>query len=139
MSRLRGDVLGEELDRIGTQQERSSVTGVGVEALRAQRERQRQEQQAWGPAWAATGLVFTREDGTAYHPEYLAFAVQSAAKKAGLPSIAFHALRHGHAGEGLRAGVDLVTMSRRLGTAPSRSPATSTPTSSMSWTARRPS
>ena len=92
-----------------------AIAPVVVEALRAQRERQRQEQQAWGPAWAATGLVFTREDGSAYHPEYLTFAFQSAAKKAGLPSIAFHALRHGHATEGLRAGVDLVTMSRRLG------------------------
>ena len=92
-----------------------AIAPVVVEALRAQRSHQLEERQAWGRAWTDTGLVFTREDGTAYHPEYLTFAFQSATKKAGLPSIALHALRHGHATAGLRAGVDLVTMSRRLG------------------------
>jgi integrase len=86
-----------------------------VEALRAHRRRQLEERLSWGPAWTDTGLVFTREDGTGLHPQYVTWAFQRAAKRAGLPVLPLHALRHGHATAGLRAGVDLHTMSRRLG------------------------
>jgi integrase len=92
-----------------------ALAPVAVEALRAHRRVQLEERMAWGPAWIDTGLVFTREDGTGYHPEYFTWAFQRAAKRAGLPVIAFHAVRHLHATAGLRAGADLLTMSRRLG------------------------
>ncbi|MGA3221503.1 MAG: hypothetical protein ABSE77_20935 [Acidimicrobiales bacterium] len=55
-------------------------------------------------------FVFTREDGTGYHPEYLTWAFGAATKRAGLPPIAFHALRQGHATTGLRASVSLLVM-----------------------------
>jgi integrase len=61
------------------------------------------------------GLVFTRQDGAPYHPQYLTASFQRAAKKAGLPVLPLHSLRHGHATAGLTAGMDLTVMSRRLG------------------------
>lgn len=45
-----------------------------------------------------------------------------------MPSITPHAVPHGHGTAGLRAGVDLVTMSGRLGHGAPRSRATSSPT-----------
>jgi len=42
-------------------------------------------------------------------------AFQRATERAGLPVLPLHALRHTHATAGLRAGIDLHTMSRRLG------------------------
>jgi integrase len=86
-----------------------------VEALKVHRRRQLEERLAWGAGWVDTGLVFTREDGTGYRPDYILRAFKRAAERAGLPPIAFHALRHGHATAGLRAGIDLLTMSKRLG------------------------
>ena len=40
-------------------------------------------------------------------------AARGAAKK--LPAVTFHALRHTHASMLIRAGVDILTISRRLG------------------------
>lgn len=65
---------------------------VGV--LRAHRRRQLEERMAWGEAWADTGYVFVREDGTPLHPQTLAGHFERAARAAGLPPIRFHDLRH---------------------------------------------
>lgn len=86
-----------------------------VEALRSHKARQAAERLAWGPAWQDTKLVFTREDGTGYHPNYITTAFKRAARRAGLPVIPLHALRHGHATDLLRAGVDIRPAPRRLG------------------------
>lgn len=48
---------------------------------------------------------------TRLHPEVL----PGAARRAGLPVISFHGLRHGAATAGLAAGVPLLAMSKRLG------------------------
>jgi integrase len=42
---------------------------VTVSVLKTWRQWQCDERLEWGPAWTNTGLVFTREDGTAYRPE----------------------------------------------------------------------
>lgn len=59
--------------------------------------------------------MFTYEDGRTPQPTYLLKSFQRAAGRAGLPVIAFHGLRHGAATAGLRAGVPLLAMSKRLG------------------------
>ena len=82
-----------------------------VDALKAHQTRQKAEHLAWGPAWTDTGLVFTRENGTGLHPQYVTWSFQRAAKRAGLPVLPLHALRHGHATAGLplaRARTQLV-------------------------------
>jgi integrase len=86
-----------------------------VAQLRAWRAAQLEERLAWGPAYRDSGLVFTREDGTPFHPEWLSDAFAWRIKQAGLPPIRFHDLRHTHASLGLAAGVPIKVMSERLG------------------------
>jgi len=86
-----------------------------VAALRAHRTRQAQERLAMGPAWQTTGLVFTREDGTALHPEGLSATFERESRAAGLPRIRLHDLRHTHATLALQAGVHPKVVSERLG------------------------
>ncbi len=55
---------------------RSGVRAVSIDAmtmavLEAHRGRQSKEKEQWGRGWLDTGLVFTREDGSAFRPEYL--------------------------------------------------------------------
>ena len=83
--------------------------------LRAQRRRQLEERLAWGEAWTDTGLVFTREDGTAMHPQSISQFFEKRLTAAGLPRINFHGLRHTHATLGLASGVPAKVMQERLG------------------------
>jgi integrase len=86
-----------------------------VGALRTWRAAQVAERLAWGGAWIDSGLVFTREDGTPLHPEWLSDAFVWRVQRAGLPPIRLHDLRHTHASLGLAAGVPVKVMSERLG------------------------
>ncbi len=86
--------------------------------LRWWRERQQTEKKEWLEStgeWTDTGRVFTLEDGTEYHPQYFSDRFERLSKKAGLPPIRLHDLRHGSATLALRAGVAMVTVQRRLG------------------------
>jgi len=86
-----------------------------VQALRTHRRRQLEERMAFGPEWPETGLVFVKEDGAPYHPDNLTRAFAAAARKAGLPAIRLHDVRHSYATAGLEAGVTMKVMSDRLG------------------------
>jgi integrase len=71
------------------------LTAGSVNALRAHRKRQAEERLAAGGLWSDHGLVFASETGTLINPTNLrrrSFA--SLLKKAGLPPIRFHDLRH---------------------------------------------
>ena len=104
----------------GTPKSKSSARTIGLDAgtvaaLRAHRRRQAEERLGWGTAWNDTGLVFVQEDGHGYHPQRFSKMFQVAARKAGLPLIRFHDLRHSYATAGLEAGVALKVMQERLG------------------------
>ena len=86
-----------------------------VAVLRAHKARQAAERLAWGPAWVESGLVFTREDGSALHPEYVTRHFEMLARHSGLPPIRLHDLRHGAATLALAGGADLKTVSEMLG------------------------
>ena len=60
-------------------------------------EAQLKERMAWGGAWADCGLVFTREDGAPLRPATSASTSRLLVRKAGLPPVRFHDLRHGSA------------------------------------------
>ena len=86
-----------------------------VAALRTHHAAQAAERLAAGPAWANSGLVFTRRDGAPLHPEYVRRQFDRHISRAGLPRIRFHDLRHTHATLALQAGVHPKVVSERLG------------------------
>jgi integrase len=59
--------------------------------------------------------VFTRENGTAIHPERLTSWFEQLVRDAALPKIRLHDLRHSYATAALAAGVPAKVVSERLG------------------------
>jgi integrase len=60
-------------------------------------------------------LVFPALNGGPQSPRAFSKAWADAAKSLGFGELSFHALRHTHASQLIDAGVDIVTISRRLG------------------------
>jgi len=88
-----------------------------VELLGEQRERQLFERRAWGDAYRSDlNLVFCRPDGSPEDPDVVGrrFGRRVRALPM-LPAIGLHGLRHTHATLLLEEGVDVKTVSERLG------------------------
>jgi integrase len=92
-----------------------SLDPATVSALRAHRKAQLEERLAWGESWRDTGLVFTREDGEPVHPAGFSDAFERAVKRAQLPRIRLHGLRHTYATLALSASVPLWAVADLLG------------------------
>jgi integrase len=60
-------------------------------------------------------LLFATLDGHLPHPRRVSTDWGNIAASIGMPEITFHALRHTHASQLIAAGVDIVTISKRLG------------------------
>jgi len=86
-----------------------------VTALRSHRARPAEERLSWGAAWQDAGLVIVREDGQLVHPKRLSKWFDQRVKRAGLPRITFHGLRHSYVTMLLRAGQPLRVVSQRAG------------------------
>jgi len=86
-----------------------------VEVLKSQAAQQLDDQQRKGDDWNDTGLVFTKENGEAWHPEVVSRFFRQAVKRSLLPEIRLHDLRHTHATLALRAGIHPKVVSERLG------------------------
>jgi integrase len=63
----------------------------------------------------ADTLVFSTVEGGLLSPDNLSRDWGRVSKAKGLPRVSFHALRHTHASVLIRKGVDILTISRRLG------------------------
>lgn len=68
-----------------------------VEALRRHRRPQHTQAEQWGNAWQDHGLVFCREGGSPLHPEYVSGHFAFLTRRADLPPVRLHDLRHGTA------------------------------------------
>ena len=88
-------------------------TNVGV--VKAQAARQLDEQSDWDDAWVESGLVFTAENGSALDSDSVSRYWRQAVKKARLPKVRLHDLRHTHATLALQAGIHPKVVSERLG------------------------
>lgn len=100
-----------------TQRSRRSIAidPATLAALRARRVGQLEEKMAWGPGWTENGLVFTREDGSLFHPQSLSTAFEAHVKRWELPRLSFHGLRHTYATLALASGMKPWNLSDRLG------------------------
>jgi integrase len=93
-----------------------SIPANVVEILRGHRLRQAELRMALGSRQPASGdPVFTLPDGSHYPPDKLSRDWGNVVRDRRLPRIMFHALRHSHASALIAAGLDVVTISRRLG------------------------
>jgi integrase len=85
-----------------------------IEQLRAHREPS-QGDEAWGPGYQDSGLVFRHEDGSPVHPQLFSQQFEREVRRSGLPRIRPHNVRHTHATIALRARVPVKVISERLG------------------------
>jgi len=83
--------------------------------LRLYRGQQIEDSFKLGDAWKNDNLVFVHEDGTALHPHRPYKWFTEFLERHGLPKITYHQLRHTNASLLISAGVDVVTLSGRLG------------------------
>jgi len=92
------------------------VYGATVAALRGHRSRVLEERLLPGlGAPKDDDLLFTTPVGDPVNPAQFSDAFDRHVKKAGLPRIRFHDLRHTHATQALAAGVHPKVVSERLG------------------------
>jgi integrase len=86
-----------------------------VDVLEWHRRNQIEERAIAGENWNAAGLVFCSENGTPINPSNLNHQFDRFLRHAELPDLRFHHLRHTYAALNIAAGVDLYTLSRRMG------------------------
>jgi integrase len=87
-----------------------------VETMCAHRRRQAEQRLTWGLGRPGPeDYVFTLADGSPYAPDKLSRDWGNVVRDRKLPRVMFHALRHSHASALIAAGLDVVTVSRRLG------------------------
>jgi len=85
--------------------------------LQAHRQRQEEFRRRFGSGYRADlNLIFANPDGTPLRPNSVSATVSNLCRRLGLPKGAsMHVLRHSHASLLLANGVDLATVSERLG------------------------
>ena len=100
-----------------TQRSRRTVAlpAFAVERLVQYRGEQAEEILRLGPAYQDDDLVIAREDGSPWSPDAFSKAFRALARKADLPRMTFHCLRHTHASQLCKAGVHVKVISERLG------------------------
>ena len=92
-----------------------TVSGAVMELLSAYQAYQISQQELLGDAWEDNPYILVHDDGTAFHPHLPYKQFTDFLKKHQLPKITFHELRHTNASLLISAGVDVVTLSNRLG------------------------
>ena len=93
-----------------------TLTSFAVKALRRHRARQLEERLARGPSWQEMDLVFTNMEGGALRKSnVLHDSFKPLLKRAGLPAIRFHDLRHTAATLMLLQGIHPKVVSEMLG------------------------
>ena len=85
------------------------------EALAEHRAEQDKNRELLGTGYTDLDLICCLPDGTLWKPSAFTSAYRDLLRRRGLDRPNFHALRHGHAGHLLRAGVDIKEVSQRLG------------------------
>jgi integrase len=91
------------------------VSEIATDALRRHRALQAQERLKIGEAWDDQDLVFTTADGKPIHPSNMLRGYRAMLRRAELPPLRFHDLRHTAATLLLGAGIHPKVVSEMLG------------------------
>lgn len=83
-------------------------------AVRIHKARQNEERLA-AKDYQDDGLVFCHKDGRALHPNVVSRTFVRQVKRAGLPTIRLHDVRHSYIVAAIRAGVPVKVISERVG------------------------
>jgi len=84
--------------------------------LRSHWRRQQEQRLALGLGRSeADDLVIAREDGSEWAPDSLTSVWANSIRSLKLPTVTLHALRHTHVSQLIASGLDVVTVSRRIG------------------------
>ena len=86
-----------------------------ISSLRSYHHEHHQKKMGFSPEWRNWDLLFTEEDGSPIRHRKLYKRFKVILQKAGLPDIRIHDLRHTAATQMLINGVDILTVSKRLG------------------------
>lgn len=97
-----------------------SLDAETVRVLRAQQDAQLAERYELPEVWQEWNLVFCREDRTPLNPTRIGHLLAVRARRAGVPPIRVHDLRHTYAPLALLAGIHPKVVSERLGHANNR-------------------
>jgi integrase len=92
-----------------------ALDAATVDVLRRWREQQADELKQLGYLPVSTGYVFTREDGSPIHPDYITRHFEWLVRRADVPPVRLHDLRHGAASLTYRATKDLKAVQTLLG------------------------
>jgi integrase len=92
-----------------------ALSPEAVKLMKSIRDYQLSQQLLMGDEWQVTNYVFTRLNGRPVIPDDISEDFQSVIRKAGLPHLTLHGLRHAHATILLSAGVHPKVVSERLG------------------------
>ncbi len=108
-------VVMQETTKSDAGRRRIDLDPKTVAILRAHRSRQAQLRLAVGASWTDTGLVFTTATGGQLDPDRVSSKFETRVKRFDGPRLRFHDLRHTHCAHLIGAGVNVKTISRRLG------------------------
>jgi len=88
---------------------------VALESLKAHREAQQHHRELLGDGYGKEDLICCVEDGSIWKPSAFTSAYRDLLRRRKLSGPNFHALRHAHASWLIKSGVDVKTVSTRLG------------------------
>jgi integrase len=93
-----------------------TLPDIAIEALREHRKRLLETRLQLGLGkLAPDDLLFANLEGRPLRPSAVSSDFGDLAERIGMPEITFHGLRHSHASQLISRGVDIVTISKRLG------------------------
>lgn len=101
--------------KTGKSKRRLHINEKARQALKTVEVRQKRERLKAGSVWTQTGYVFTTQTGQPCDPRSALRAIQAAAKRAELPGVGLHTLRHSGATIMIENGVPLKVVSELWG------------------------
>jgi integrase len=115
LQRIYGKGLLEGQPKTAKSRRSLALSARALAGLKRIRRQQAEQKLAAGSAWKGTGFVFTQPDGKPIDPDALTHDFQDIVRKAELPHLTLHGLRHAHATLLLTRGIHPKVVSERLG------------------------